>query len=58
MAAVLDPSDDGLATSLKGGDGLANLGLLRDAGGERAVHQDADDISVFGGEVDCLQRPE
>ena len=58
LCAVLDPSDDRLATGLEGCDRLADLGLLGQAGGERSAQEDADDISVLGGEVDCFERAE
>ena len=58
LRAVLDPGDDGLAAGLEGGDRLAELGLLGDAGGERSVQEDAGDVPVLGRQVDCFQRAE
>jgi len=56
LPGVLDPGDHRLAALLEGRQRAAELGLLRQAGGEFAAEQDAGDLPVLGGEVDRLER--
>ena len=55
LRSVLDPGDHRLAALLEGGERAAQLGFLRQPGGEPAAEEDAGDLLVLGREVDGLE---